>query len=130
LLTYDYSISGRVIEGFKVGRTIGFPTANIVLNDPDKLIPAIGVYAVRVRWNSLTFKGMLNIGRRPTLENGENISIEVHIIDFKEDIYNQILEVNFVRKIRDEQKFKNIDELKDQLLKDKLNVMGMHLNDD
>jgi len=130
LLTYEYSISGRVVEGFKVGRTIGYPTANLEINDPDKLIPALGVYAVRVTWNSLTYKGMLNIGHRPTLENGNNISIEVHIIDFKEDIYNQTLEVNFIHKIRDEQKFKNIDELKDQLLKDKLYVMEMQPEDE
>jgi len=128
LLTYEYSISGRVIEGFKVGRTIGFPTANIEINDPDKLIPALGVYAVTVKWNSLTYRGMLNIGHRPTLENGNNISIEVHIIDFNKDIYNQTIEVYFIRKIRNEQKFKNIDELKDQLLKDKLFVMEMHLD--
>ena len=127
LLTYEYSINGRVIEGFKVGRTIGFPTANIEINDPDKLIPSLGVYAVRVSWNSKTYKGMMNIGHRPTLENGNTISIEVHIIDFKEDIYNQILEVDFIRKIRDEQKFKNIDELKEQLQKDKLFVTEMHI---
>jgi len=128
LLTYEYSLNGRVIEGFKVGRTIGYPTANISVSDPDKLIPAIGVYAVRVNWNSSSYKGMLNIGHRPTLDNGNTISIEVHIIDFKEDIYNQLLEVNFICKIRDEQKFKNIDELKEQLQKDKSFVTKMHID--
>ena len=128
LLTYEYSLNGRVIEGFKVGRTIGYPTANISVSDPDKLIPAIGVYAVRVSWNSLSYKGMMNIGHRPTLDNGNTISIEVHIIDFKEDIYNQLLEVNFICKIRDEHKFKNIDELKEQLQKDKSFVTKMHID--
>ena len=128
LLTYEYSLNGRVIEGFKVGRTIGYPTANISVSDPDKLIPAIGVYAVRVNWNSSSYKGMLNIGHRPTLDNGNTISIEVHIIDFKEDIYNQLLEVNLICKIRDEQKFKNIDELKEQLQKDKSFVTKMHID--
>lgn len=129
LLTYEYSIYGKVIEGFKVGRTIGYPTANLELNDPDKLIPGIGVYAVRVKWKNMTYKGMLNIGHRPTLENGNSISIEVHIIDFNDDIYNQTLEVCFIDKIRDEKKFNNIDELKDQLQKDKLYVMKMIMKD-
>ena len=128
LLTYEYSISGRVIEGFKVGRTIGYPTANLAISDPDKLIPAIAVYAVRVKWNSSTYKGMLNIGHRPTFDNGSNISIEVHILDFKEDIYNQVLEVDFICKIRDEKKFKDIDELKEQLQNDKFFVSGMHID--
>jgi len=128
LLTYEYSITGRVIEGFKVGRTIGYPTANLAISDPDKLIPAIAVYAVRVKWNSSTYKGMLNIGHRPTFDNGSNISIEVHILDFKEDIYNQVLEVDFICKIRDEKKFKDIDELKKQLQNDKFFVSGMHID--
>jgi len=128
LLTYEYSITGRVIEGFKVGRTIGYPTANLAISDPDKLIPAIAVYAVRVKWNSSTYKGMLNIGHRPTLDNGNNISIEVHILDFREDIYNQVLEVDFICKIRDEKKFKNIDELKEQLKNDKLFVSGIQID--
>ena len=128
LLTYEYSIHGKVVEGFKIGNTIGFPTANIELYDTEKIIPAIGVYAVRVRWNNQFFKGMMNIGRRPTLENGENISIEVHIIDFNENIYLQSLEIDFIRKIRDEQKFKDIDELKEQLQKDKLYVLGMGID--
>ena len=125
LLTYPYSICGKVIEGFKVGRKIGFPTANIKLEDPDKLIPAIGVYAVYVKWNKRRYKGMLNIGHRPTLDNGENISIEVHIIDFEEDIYNQALIIEFIQKIRDEQKFKGVEELIEQLQKDKLNVISL-----
>ena len=128
LLTYEYSINGKVIEGFKVGRTIGYPTANISISDPDKLIPTIGVYAVRVKWNNSAYKGMMNIGHRPTLENGSNISIEVHILDFKEDIYNQNLEIDFICKIRNEQKFKDIDELKEQLQKDKSAVSKMHMN--
>jgi len=125
LLSYEYSIRGKVIDGFKVGRKIGFPTANIEPEDNSKLIPTIGVYAVRVRWNNQVYKGMLNIGHRPTLDNGKKISIEVHIIDFDEDIYQETLEIDFFRKIRDEQKFNSIDELIEQLQKDKLNVMEM-----
>jgi len=125
LLTYEYSIQGQVIEGFKVGRTIGFPTANIEPNDPEKIIPATGVYAVRVLWNNQQFKGMMNIGHRPTLDNGQNTTLEVHILDFNQDIYHQIIKIDFMGRIRDEQKFHGIEELKEQLQKDRLYVMGM-----
>jgi len=122
LLTYQYSLQGKVIEGFKVGRQLGFPTANIKPEDPDKIIPASGVYAVRVHWNNFQYKGMMNIGHRPTLDNGDNISIEVHIIDFDSDIYNQTLLIEFISRIRDEQKFNSLEELKMQLNQDKLFV--------
>jgi len=125
LLTYEYSFSGNVTGGFKVGRKIGFPTANLELADPDKLIPGIGVYAVRVHWNNQFYKGMMNIGIRPTMNNSQNISIEVHIIDFNEDIYNETLKVDFIRKIRNEKKFNGIEELIEQLHKDKQNVIEM-----
>ena len=125
LLTYHYSLTGKVIDGFKVGRKIGFPTANISLESSDKLIPNWGVYAVRVLWNKLTYKGMLNIGTRPTL-NGTKVSIEVHILDFYEDIYNQTIEIEFLKKIRDEQKFKSVDELIEQLKKDKQQIIEMN----
>lgn len=127
LLTYDYSFQGKVVEGFKVGRKIGFPTANIDLQDPDKLVPAIGVYGVRVGWNGQHYKGMMNIGHRPTLANGGNISIEVHILDFEENVYNQAIKIDFIRKIRDEQKFNGIDELIAQLEKDRLYVTGLDI---
>lgn len=125
LLSYDYSLHGKVISGFKVGRKIGFPTANILPEDSCKLIPANGVYAVRVRWKSQAYKGMMNIGVRPTINNGDRISIEVHILDFSEDIYKETLEIDFIRKIRDEQEFRGVNELIEQLQKDKLNVMSM-----
>jgi len=118
LLNYNYNLCGKVIDGFKVGRKIGFPTANIFLENQFKLIPALGVYAVQVQWNNKFHKGMLNIGVRPTL-NGTKVSLEVHIIDFDEDIYNQIIEIDFKSRIRDEQKFNGIDELVEQLEKDK-----------
>jgi riboflavin kinase/FMN adenylyltransferase len=128
LLTYDYSIEGLVIEGFKIGRTIGFPTANVLLYDKEKIVPSVGVYAVRVRWNETWYKGMMNIGHRPTLDNGQNISLEVHILDFNEDIYDQTLEIDFISKIRDEQKFNGINELKEQLLKDRTLLSGMRMD--
>ncbi|MDD5183932.1 MAG: bifunctional riboflavin kinase/FAD synthetase [Paludibacter sp.] len=125
LLTYTYSIRGKVIDGFKVGRKIGFPTANIQPDDPAKILPALGVYAVRLIWNKQIYKGMMNIGQRPTLNNGEKISIEVHIIDFDEDIYNQILDIYFIQKIRDEKKFESVQDLINQLQSDKQKVMLM-----
>jgi riboflavin kinase/FMN adenylyltransferase len=125
LLTYEYSIRGKVVNGFKVGRKIGFPTANIVPENAEKLIPAMGVYAVRVNWNNQTYKGMLNIGQRPTLDNGTQISIEVHIIGFDKDIYNESLRMDFLQKIRDEQKFDNVDQLINQLHKDKQMVLNL-----
>lgn len=125
ILTYEYSIRGKVVNGFKVGRKIGFPTANIVPENAEKLIPAMGVYAVRVTWNNQTYKGMLNIGQRPTIDNGTQISIEVHIIGFDKDIYNESLRMDFLQKIRDEQKFDNVDQLINQLHKDKQMVLNL-----
>lgn len=119
LLTTPYTFTGYVINGFKVGRKIGFPTANLKPVHPDKLIPGLGVYAVNVEWNHNSYKAMMNIGQRPTLDNGTNISLEVHIIDFSEDIYHQEIKIQFLHKIRDEKKFDSIDELIIQLKKDK-----------
>ena len=127
MLTYPYRIRGKVIGGFKVGRKIGFPTANIELENELKLVPSIGVYAVLVCWNKHYYKGMLNIGLRPTLDNGNKISIEVHIIDFDQDIYNHSIEIDFISKIRDEKKFDGIDELIEQLRKDKMAVIEMDI---
>ncbi len=126
MLTYSYSVTGKVVEGFRLGRKIGFPTANLEPNHPDKLIPANGVYAVKVRWNNHYYMGMLNIGNRPTVANDGRISIEVHLLDFNEDIYSQEIEIIFIQKIRDEQKFNSLDELMSQLQKDKNFVIEMN----
>jgi riboflavin kinase/FMN adenylyltransferase len=128
LLTYNYSLRGKVVDGFKNGRKIGFPTANLDPEDKEKLVPPNGVYAVIVYCNSKSYVGMMNIGVRPTLKNGENISLEVFILDFNRDIYNETIEVEFIHKIRDEKKFKNVDELVKQLQKDKEYVSDLNLN--
>lgn len=125
ILAGPYSFIGKVVGGFKIGRKIGFPTANLVADEQAKLIPSFGVYAVRVHWNNCVYKGMMNIGTRPTLDNGLHTSIEVHIINFDEDIYNQTVRVEFIQKIRDEQKFNGVDELTEQLRKDKEAVMAL-----
>ena len=119
LLSYPYSLTGTVIEGFKVGRTIGFPTANISPRDTNKLLPAHGVYVVQVTIHSIVYKGMLNIGNRPTLENGANTSIEVHILDFNSDIYGQEIKIELIERIREERKFETLEALSAQLEDDK-----------
>lgn len=126
LLGYCYFIQGNVIHGQKRGRTIGFPTANISLNDEEKLIPGIGVYAVvvEIEGNTKKYSGMMNIGYRPTI-NGQNISLEVHLINFSGDIYGQNIKVYFKKFVRSEKKFNSIDELQQQLIKDKINVLSL-----
>jgi len=125
MLTYPYHLKGKVTGGFKIGRKIGFPTANIFPDNENKIVPAIGVYAVVFYWNKKHFKGMLNIGTRPTLTSENSISIEVHILDFNEDIYNQSVEIEFITKIRDEKKFNGVDELIEQLQNDKMKVIKL-----
>ncbi|WP_029903868.1 riboflavin biosynthesis protein RibF [Prevotella sp. 10(H)] len=119
LLSYNYTISGKIVEGFKVGRTIGFPTANIKVWETYKVIPAFGVYAVYVHVDSEKYDGMLYIGKRPTLQNGDNISIEVNLFNFDEDLYNKELTAEFLDFIRPDEKFSDINTLKEQISKDK-----------
>ena len=118
-LGYNYLFSGTVIHGKKLGRTIGFPTANLKIEESYKLIPAIGVYAVKCTVGTKTVNGMLNIGTNPTVD-GQNTSIEVHLFDFQEDLYDKKITVELIKWIRDEQKFASVDELKQQLHKDKV----------
>lgn len=117
-LGYRYTINGTVVKGKQLGRTIGFPTANIRVDDAYKLVPADGVYAVFVKRKSDTLPGMLNIGMRPTV-NGTERTIEVNILGFDGDLYGENLILEFVKRIRDEQKFSGIDALKAQLEKDR-----------
>lgn len=118
-LGYNYFLQGKVVDGYKVGRKIGFPTANLQVDFPNKLIPSVGVYAVYVYVNGQKYKGMLNIGHRPTLNNGTDLSIEVHILDFEGDIYQQPIRLEFIDFLRAEEKFNSIDELILQIEKDK-----------
>jgi riboflavin kinase / FMN adenylyltransferase len=123
-LGYNYSLSGTVVEGNKVGREIGFPTANIKIDQWYKLIPASGVYAVKIFSNSEEYKGMLNIGNRPTL-NGKTQTIEVNIFNFSENIYNNTIRIEFYDRIRNEQNFSDISLLKKQLEIDKEKVIQL-----
>ncbi|MDO4757283.1 MAG: riboflavin biosynthesis protein RibF [Parabacteroides sp.] len=118
-LGYNYYLDGTVVNGYKVGRKIGFPTANLQTNCPCKLIPAVGVYAVYVSVKGKRWKGMLNIGYRPTVNNGTDLSIEVHILDFEGDIYQQSMRIEFIAFLRPEAKFDTIEQLIAQMKKDK-----------
>jgi riboflavin kinase / FMN adenylyltransferase len=125
-LGYSYFVDGKVIAGNRIGRSIGFPTANLEILDPHKLIPALGVYAVYVRYRGINYKGMLNVGFRPTIEESEKRkSVEVHLFDFNHDLYEQEVRLTFVRKLRDEQKFASVDELKLQLEVDKQEALKL-----
>ena len=117
-LGHYYSISGKVVQGKMNGRTIGFPTANIHVEDRYKLIPKDGVYAVKVIAEGMQYKGMMNIGNNPTVE-GKGRSIEVNIFNFDNDIYGKEITVSFEVKLRDEIKFESLDALKKQLSQDK-----------
>ena len=119
LLTYAYHISGRIVSGYKVGRTLGFPTANIQPDDPMQLLPGIGVYAVWVEVAGQRYKGMLYIGSRPTLDNGTQLSIVVHILHFSGDIYNDPIRVSFAHFVRGDEKFDSLEALKAQLMRDR-----------
>nr|WP_320118117.1 bifunctional riboflavin kinase/FAD synthetase [uncultured Marinifilum sp.] len=125
-LGYRFFIKGDVIDGKKLGRKLGFPTANIDPQESYKLVPKDGVYAVKVDVDDKRYLGMLNIGVRPTVNNQlDNRSIEVHILDFDQDIYYKNITIRFYKRIRSEQFFNSIDELKEQLAKDKQSVIEL-----
>ena len=119
MLGYEYSLHGVVVSGNRLGRTIGFPTANMQLYEPLKLIPGNGVYFVRVRTLDRNLYGMCNIGCRPTVSSGESRTIETNIFGFEEDIYGLDMEISFIERIREEHRFDSLESLKEQLEKDR-----------
>ncbi len=119
MLGYEYAITGKVVRGQRIGHKIGFPTANLEIPNEYKLITANGVYVCRVLLGNRVLKGMGNIGVRPTIDHGD-LTIEVHIFDFDEDIYDEKITIQFVDRLRDEKKFENLEALKTQLAKDKV----------
>ncbi|MBR5699788.1 MAG: riboflavin biosynthesis protein RibF [Bacteroidales bacterium] len=123
MLGYSYSLHGVVVAGNRLGRTIGFPTANMQLYEPLKLIPCDGVYAVEVETLGKRFKGMCNIGVRPTVSSGEYRTVETHIFDFEEDIYGLDIRLSFIRKIRDERPFPSLEALRQQLSQDRQEII-------
>ena len=125
MLGYKYGLHGVVVAGNRLGRTIGYPTANMQLYEPLKLVPANGVYLVEVETVGGSFYGMSNIGVRPTVSGAGVRSIETHIFDFDELIYGLDIRIRFVRKIRDERRFGSLDELRAQLAADEVLCRSM-----
>ncbi|MCC8171109.1 MAG: riboflavin biosynthesis protein RibF [Parabacteroides sp.] len=128
LLTYPYRLKGTIIVGNQIGRTLGFPTANIRIDEPFKVIPGIGIYAVRVSVDGEEYPGMLYIGNRPTLNRDNSISLEVNILNFSGNLYNRQIEVSFEEYIRENRKFGSLDELKQQLARDREQVLSLLAN--
>lgn len=124
-LGHAFTLCGKVIQGQQRGRTIGFPTANVAINHPDKIIPKNGVYAVGVRIGNNQRLGMMNIGTNPTV-NGQHQSIEVHVFDWSGDLYNQIIQVSLIQRVRDEVRFDSLNALQKQLEKDKVAILAAH----
>lgn len=114
-----YSIEGKVIEGKKLGKELGYPTANIEPSSEFKLIPKIGIYAVSVEISDNRYYGMMSIGKNPTVSDDDTIKIEVNIFDFNDNIYSKDVKINFLDYIRDEKKFASLEELKTQMSNDK-----------
>ncbi|PWK73741.1 riboflavin kinase/FMN adenylyltransferase [Mucilaginibacter oryzae] len=123
-LGYPFFITGKVVRGDQIGRQIGYPTANIVVEEKYKLIPSDGIFAVKVNVAGKKYKGMAYIGSRPTV-NGLTRNIEVNIFDFSEEIYNQAIRMEFHHYIRGDVKFASLDELKAQLAQDKVDVLNL-----
>lgn len=119
LLGYNFFITGEVISGYKIGRKIGFPTANISIAKT-KILPQVGVYTVKIEIKGKFYPAMCNIGYRPSIEKSDKITVEVHIINFNDYIYGQKIRLHFIDKIRNEIKFNSIENLREQLKKDKL----------
>ncbi|MBA3664032.1 MAG: bifunctional riboflavin kinase/FAD synthetase [Bacteroidetes bacterium] len=122
-LGHRFFLNAVVVHGKKLGREIGYATANLKIESADKLIPKIGVYFVEVMVEAKTFYGMMNIGYNPTTDNDQNVKMEVHIFDFSENIYDKNVRINFLKYIRDEQKFNTLEELVSELHEDKKKCM-------
>ncbi len=122
-LNHYFTLEGKVIKGEQIGRTIGFPTANIYLEYNYKIVPNKGVYAITSIIDGIKYNGMLNIGTRPTVNDENSITIEAHFFSLSQDLYNRIICVSFVKKLRNEMKFDSLEALKNQLEKDKLTAL-------
>jgi len=123
MLGYHYYLSGTIVEGNHIGRKIGFPTANIHPMGPYKLIPMNGVYAIQMELKGKIYKGMLNIGFRPTIDSASAVkTIEAHLFDVAGDFYDEHVVIHFVKRVRDEMKFRGLEALKEQLEKDKTSI--------
>ncbi|MFH0756632.1 MAG: riboflavin biosynthesis protein RibF [Bacteroidota bacterium] len=123
MLGYHYYLTGHIVEGNHIGRKMGFPTANIHPTDPNKLIPMNGVYAIRAELTGRSLGGMLNIGFRPTIDSAAAVkTIEAHLFDISGNFYDEQIVIHFIKRVRNEMKFRGLDELKIQLGKDKKHI--------
>ena len=125
MLGRNYSFSGRVMHGNKLGRTLGYPTANLKPEEKEQIIPALGIYAIQATYKGSQYNGMMSIGYNPTVTDKKELRIEANLFDFDKEIYGEIIEVIFFKKLRDEQKFDSLDALKEQLHKDKEESMQL-----
>lgn len=116
-LGYRYSISGKVAKGKGLGRTIGFPTANIEGIDPKKLLPANGVYIISTSIEGQLIKGMMNVGQNPTVDSG-GLHVEVHLFDFESDLYDRSIQIELYKRLRSEKRFESLEALSAQLKED------------
>ncbi|MCW3123207.1 MAG: bifunctional riboflavin kinase/FAD synthetase [Flavipsychrobacter sp.] len=119
MLGRNYTLKGTVVHGNKLGRTIGYPTANLQPTDAEQIVPGIGIYAIRIIHDGAQYNAMLSIGYNPTVTDKKELRIEANIFDFDKDIYGQDLELVFIKRLRGEEKFASLDALKAQLHKDK-----------
>jgi riboflavin kinase/FMN adenylyltransferase len=124
-LGHNFTLSARVVKGKQLGRTLGYATANLQVNDADKLIPKTGVYFVSAMVEGRNHFGMMSIGTNPTTDSDGIVKMEVHIFGFNQDIYAQTIKVNFLKRLRDEKKFDSLDELKTALNNDKANCLQL-----
>jgi riboflavin kinase/FMN adenylyltransferase len=126
ILGYPYFIQGNVVEGIKLGRKLGYPTANVQLSEPKKLLPRNGVYAVMAKIDESVHKGMLSIGIRPTIDLPErNRTVEVNLFDFDGDLYGKHIRISFLEWLRCEKRFDSLQELKEQIATDKEEIISL-----
>ena len=127
LLGYSYFVKGKVVHGKKIGRTIGIPTVNLILSE-DKLLPPFGVYATRIQVKDKEYFGVTNVGRKPTIAGNNPIGVETYIIDFSQDVYDEIITVRFTEFLRPEKKFDSIEDLKYQMSADIIKTISYYKN--
>ncbi len=127
MLTVPYRLRGHVVGGQQIGRTMGFPTANLSVNEPLKVLPGDGVYAVRAWLRGMAYRGMLSIGNRPTIGDRPT-AVEVHLLGFSGDVYGETIEVEFIRHLRNNRRFDSLDALREQLERDRETVAGLPID--
>jgi len=128
MLGRNYSLTGMVVHGNKLGKTLGYPTANLEPNEPEQVIPAMGIYAVQASHNGNLYNGMMSIGYNPTVTDKKELKIEANLFDFDREIYGEALEIFFVKKLRDEQKFESLEALIRQLDEDKKTTLQLFVD--